>query len=93
MTTHKRSDHITAISVSIPKDLLALVDQRATSLNMNRSQYLAQLVRGDIIEGGTLTIHESPKSPSLAATKVVGSRELTKYPPLPKPGRRSKTGG
>ena len=41
MTTHKRSDNITAISVSIPKDLLELVDKRASGLNMNRSQYLA----------------------------------------------------
>ena len=93
MTTHKRSDHITAISVSIPKDLLVLVDQRAASLKMNRSQYLAQLVRGDIIEGGTLTIHESPKSVLPAVPKPVGSRELTKYPPLSKPGSRGKTGG
>ena len=83
MTTHKRSDSITAISVSIPKELLVLVDQRAASLKMNRSQYLAQLVRGDIADGGPLTIHEesaSPKAQGTDAPKPVGARELTNFP-------------
>ena len=83
MTTHKRSDTITAISVSIPKDLLVLVDQRAASLKMNRSQYLAQLVRGDVVTGGPLTIHEesaSPKAQGMDAPKLVGVRDLTKFP-------------
>ena len=87
MTTHKRSESITAISVSIPKDLLALVDQRAASLKMNRSQYLAQLVRGDIVAGGPLTIHEesSPKAQGTDAPSAVGFRSVTKYPPIKRP--------
>ena len=94
MTTHKRSDHITAISVSIPKDLLALVDKRAHSLGLNRSQYLAQLVRGDIVEGGPLTIHEGANAPKATGTDApsnVGGRAVTKYPPLPTVGRSGKT--
>jgi len=60
MTTHKRSDAQTAISVSIPKELLVLVDKRAAALGLNRSQYLSQLARADLHEGGTLTLREGP---------------------------------
>ncbi len=101
MTTKPRSPGKTAISVSMTQSLLDQVDERATALNLTRSQYIAQLARADVATGGDLTLREStsedggkpPKSPGSAAPKVVGSRELTKFPQLPKSNQRGKTAG
>jgi hypothetical protein len=60
MTTHKRSEGQTAVSVSIPKDLLAEVDKRASALRLNRSQYLVQLAVDDLRERGEMVIREMP---------------------------------
>ena len=45
----EKSDKVPA-SVSFPSDLLALIDTRAKELDLNRSQYLRQLVRKDLAE-------------------------------------------
>jgi hypothetical protein len=52
----ERSPDQTAISVSIRKDLLAMIDARAETLNMTRSQYLAVLAQHDLSRGGRLVI-------------------------------------
>lgn len=52
----ERSTDQTAISVSIKKDLLAMIDARAESLSMTRSQYLAVLAQHDLSRGGRLAI-------------------------------------
>ena len=46
----------TAISVSITKDLLARIDDRANALGLTRSRYLAVIAQIDIDKGGPLTI-------------------------------------
>lgn len=40
------------------KDLLLQIDERATSLGLNRSQYFAHLARKDLAAGGDLVIQE-----------------------------------
>jgi hypothetical protein len=52
----ERSPDQTAISVSIRKDLLAMIDARADSLNMTRSQYLAVLAQHDLSKGGRIVL-------------------------------------
>ena len=52
----ERSPDQTAISVSISRDLLALIDARAQSLNLTRSRYLALLAQQDLTKGGPLVI-------------------------------------
>lgn len=47
-----RSPGQTATSFSCEETLLRRIDDRARSLNMNRSQYLAALARRDLVEGG-----------------------------------------
>jgi len=57
-----RSPGKLAISVSMTEDLLSDLDARAESLGLNRSQYLAQLARNDLAQGGTLILRETPVS-------------------------------
>lgn len=45
--SEKPTDKV-AVSVTIPKDLLHEADERATALDLTRSQYFRQLVRKDI---------------------------------------------
>jgi hypothetical protein len=93
MTTHKRSDRQTAISVSIPKELLDLVDARAQAIGLNRSAYIGLLLRQDLATKDNLTVHETPspsKPESPDAPNAAGSREISKYPPLPRESRRGK---
>ena len=92
MTTKPRSPGKTAISVSIPVSLLNQLDERAAALGLNRSQYISQLAKADLMERGDLTLKESPKESSQDAPKHAGSRDLTKYPSLSKLGERGKTG-
>lgn len=56
MVQKKRSEGQTAVSLSIEKDLLADIDNRAASLGLSRSLYLATLARQDIKHGGELII-------------------------------------
>lgn len=60
MSGPQRKPTQTAISVSMSKELLAQLDARAGLLGLNRSQYLSQLARQDLIEGGTLELREQP---------------------------------
>lgn len=46
-------------SFSCTKEMLAKIDQRAESLGLSRSAYLAQLVRKDLEAGGGLAITPS----------------------------------
>jgi hypothetical protein len=84
MTTHSRGENQTAISVSMTRDLLELVDTRAKALGLNRSQYLAQLARQDIAAKGAIILQEvsAPKSNPPAAPRAAGAPETTKYPPI-----------
>ena len=58
MATHvnPRSKEQTAISVSITKDLLTRIDNRANELGLSRSRYIAVVAQIDIAKGGPLTI-------------------------------------
>ncbi len=87
MTTHTRSDNVTAISVSMTQDLLVEVDERAKALGLNRSQYLAQLARADLRERGELTLREAPNSPGqkVAAEVVKLAVAGSQSKPSPKP--------
>lgn len=58
-----RSPGQTATSFSCEETLLRRIDDRARSLNMNRSQYLAALARRDLVEGGPLILQESLPAP------------------------------
>ena len=71
MTTHTRSDQQTAISVSMTRDLVNQVDQRAKALGLNRSQYLAMLAKADLAARGAMIINESPDAPPSPPAKSV----------------------
>lgn len=74
MTTHTRSENQTAISVSMTRELLAEVDERAKALGLNRSQYLAQLARADLRERRELTLREIPSSARVEALALAGAQ-------------------
>lgn len=80
MATKPRSPGQTAISVSVPTDLLRDIDTRAESLGLNRSQYLAQLARADLLAKGAMLIHETNAPPvkPLAPVADADSRKTTK---------------
>lgn len=82
MSIKPRSPGKTAISVSMTVELLEKLDARAESLGLNRSQYLAQLARADLVSGGALTLHADIPAAVLALNEE-GSpyrveRKLTK---------------
>jgi len=52
-----RSSNQTAISMSLPKELLQEIDRRASSLGLSRSSYLSLLAQRDLRELGPLTVH------------------------------------
>jgi len=52
----ERSPEQTAISVSITKDLLSRIDNRASEVGLSRSRYIAVIAQIDIAKGGPLTI-------------------------------------
>ena len=52
----QRSNDQTAISISLSKGLLAEIDARAKALGLSRSQFLAQIARTNIDQGGPLVI-------------------------------------
>ena len=58
----ERSPEQTAISVSITKDLLALIDGRANALGLTRSRYIAVVTQQDITKGGPLVIAAQDES-------------------------------
>jgi hypothetical protein len=66
-----RSPEQTAISVSITKDLLIRIDDRADTLGLTRSRYIAIIAQIDIAQGGPLTI------PTQGASQPVPPVELT----------------
>lgn len=68
MATKKRNPENTAISLSLPKDLLARIDSRADSLGLSRSNYLCQIAEADLRKPGPLVI--SPAS-SIAVIEAV----------------------
>lgn len=47
-------------SISLPDWLVAEMDVRAKAVGLDRSKYLAQLVRADLIQGGPLILREFP---------------------------------
>ena len=52
----ERSKDQTAISVSLPKTILAQIDDRAKDLGVGRSRYLVWLAQHDLAKGGELAI-------------------------------------
>lgn len=62
MSTKRRSPGQEAVSISLQSSLLADIDRRATSLGLNRSQYLSLLARNDLKRKGELTIPERTSS-------------------------------
>ena len=64
----ERSPDQTAISVSISKDLLTLIDARARFFNLSRSRYLAILAQQDLTKGGPLVM---PAPDATQPTRVV----------------------
>jgi len=73
VTLKDRSSDQTAISVSLPRDVLAKIDERAKDLGVARSRYLVWLAQHDLAKGGELAI---PLRKNLPATTPV-------EPPLP----------
>lgn len=63
-----RSPDQTAISISMDNDLRAQIDDRAKSLGLNRSKYLALLARNDIASGGDMTVREQSTPPPNTGT-------------------------
>lgn len=48
----------------MPKELVSLVDARATALGLNRSQYLAHLARQDLLDRRDFVVREAAVSNS-----------------------------
>ena len=74
MSGPQRKPDQTAISVSMSRELLSQIDARAARLGLNRSTYLASLVRNDLVEKGALVLQEKPapaNSTVEAAKKIV----------------------
>jgi hypothetical protein len=92
-----RSPDQTAVSISLPRDLLAKIDARASALNMPRSKYLAFVAQQDVTKGGPFLIphpetNQEPSQPDLPAEVYdflliaipaleEYARELEKLPP------------
>lgn len=72
MTIKPRSPGKTAISVSMTQALLDQVDQRASALNLTRSQYISQLARADVAAGGDLTLKENSKTKHVSSIDQAG---------------------
>jgi len=51
-----RSPDQTAVSISLPRDLLAQIDARAKALRMPRSRYLGMVAYQELTKGGPLMI-------------------------------------
>lgn len=75
MGTKPRSAGQTATSFSCEETLLQRIDERARSLHMNRSQYIAALARRDLVEGGPLVLHETETAPAISPAKPVNYRK------------------
>lgn len=97
MAGPQRKPDQTAISVSMPKALLADIDARCSRLGLKRSEYLASLARNDLVAGGELILREIQSlpetSPSSApahpmATEVIESA-LSKYPKRKRPAPKA----
>jgi hypothetical protein len=72
-----RSPDQAVISISLPKDLLAKIDARATALNMPRSRYFSFLARSDVDRGGALQIEPRPELG--AANAMDAAREIAQF--------------
>ena len=68
-----RSSDQTAVSISLPRAILAQIDERARDLGIGRSRYLVWLAQHDLIKGGELAIPLRQNLPQRAPTE----------PPLP----------
>lgn len=96
MAGPQRKPDQTAISVSMPKALLADIDARCSRLGLKRSEYLASLARNDLVAGRELVLRElhsvAPETSSAPAhpmaTEVVESA-LSKYPKRKRPAPKA----
>ena len=73
----ERSPDKTAVSISLPKDLLAEIDARARSLGMTRSRYLTFLAQQDLTKGGPLVI--PPRETPEPAEPVDFAAEISEF--------------
>jgi hypothetical protein len=67
----------TAVSISLPKELLRQIDARADRLGIPRSQYLALIARRDILIGGSLTL--SPADTGHPPRQIVLTDEVIEF--------------
>jgi hypothetical protein len=72
-----RSQEQTAISVSITKELLTRIDNRADELGLSRSRYIAVVAQIDIAKGGPLTI--PTQGAAQPAPPVALTAEVTEF--------------
>lgn len=78
-----RNPNNIVISVSMSRSMLAEIDERARALGISRSQYLCQLARQDVAQGGDLTLKETPKPTATGVGVAAGNRSrIEKYPPI-----------
>jgi len=63
MAVKRRSRGQTAVSFSVDKDLLAQIDERAASVGLSRSTYLAALARADLVKKGVLVLQGQQEDP------------------------------
>ena len=81
MSGPQRRASQTAISISMSKDLLVRIDERASALSLTRSQYIAQLARQDLVKRGELTLHETPPIYNASSPQShTGSSDKAKVP-------------
>lgn len=90
MVTKARSPGQTAISLSMPEDVVRELDRRAAALHLNRSTFILQLIKQDLAERPDLVLRETPIPGSRTDTerKVVGAVKSGVAPPQasePKP--------
>lgn len=75
MATKKRNPENTAVSVSLPKELLARMDARARSLGLNRSTYLCRIAETDLRTSGPLVI--SPVNSKKVDQAILEAAEIS----------------
>ena len=84
MSGPQRKPDQTAISVSMSKEMLAQMDARAKALGLNRSQYIAQLARADLLAKGALVIQDSAQltQPAQPVAKPVSYSQPSTNPKI-----------
>ena len=78
MTTHSKGNSITK-TVSMDVDMGSNADERARRLGFRSfSAYVQHLIRSDLIDGGNLTLRETPVSAEQQAANDTGAMQIIK---------------